>query len=396
MNFVWANTTRIIFGAGEFEKLGQESARIGKRAMIVTGRSSTKKSGVLDKAVDLLKQSGVDSIVFDKIEPNPRTTTIDKGADIVRSEGCDFVIGLGGGSPMDASKAIAVVAAGGGGIWDYIYDGSDKQLREVDKVLPIVTVPTLAATGSEANGGSVVSNWENDQKAPLIHPLMYPVFSIVDPQLTVTVSPEYTGDGGIDIISHVMETYFSSPVVTPIQDRFSEGVIRTVMDHLGRAMINGEDIEARTQLSWASTVALCGIVNAGRLGGFPLHAMEHTLSAYYDISHGRGLAILMPHLMKYTSETHPDKYVQFAKNIFFVDVDSMPVSDAVDAGIARFVDWMKSVNMSLGLSDVGIGPEKFDEMAEMTVRVAGRGNDYIDNIRQLRKDDIVAIYEMAK
>ncbi|MCK4656625.1 MAG: iron-containing alcohol dehydrogenase, partial [candidate division Zixibacteria bacterium] len=144
MKFVWANSTRVIFGAGEFEKLGDEAAAIGKHACIVTGKSSTRRTGVLDKAVDLLKQAGVESTVFDQVEPNPRSTTIDRGAGIVNENGCDFVIGLGGGSPMDASKAIAVAAASKVSIWDYIYDGSDKQVRTVETALPIVTVPTLA------------------------------------------------------------------------------------------------------------------------------------------------------------------------------------------------------------------------------------------------------------
>jgi len=396
MKFTWSNRTKLIFGAGEFEKLGTEAAAVGKKALIVTGKSSTKRTGVLDKAVSLLKVAGVSSTVFDEIEPNPRSKTVDRAAEILKEKGCDFVIGLGGGSPMDASKAIAVVASAGGSIWDYIYSNPDKEMREVTSVLPIVTVPTLAATGSEANGGSVITNWETNEKAPLIHPLMYPVFSIVDPELGASVPADYTGDGGIDIISHVMETYFSSSVKTPLQDRFSEGVIRTVMDHLGLAMTNGNDIDARSHLSWASSVALSGIVNAGRLGGFPMHAMEHSISAHYDISHGRGLAILMPHLMRYTAEVAPDKYVLFAKNVFFVDTDSMSPEAAIDAGITKFTEWMKQTNVYFTLSDVGIDSEKFEIMADDIIRVSGYGNDYIDNARKLHKEDIIKIFEMAR
>jgi alcohol dehydrogenase YqhD (iron-dependent ADH family) len=395
MKFQWANTTRVIFGAGEIKRLGEESSRVGKHALIVTGKSSTKKSGLLDKAIKLLNNSGVKTTSFDEIEPNPRAATIDRAASIVRDNGCDFVIGLGGGSPMDASKAIAVAASIGSKIWDHIYSGPDRTPSEVTSALPIVTVPTLAATGSEANGGAVITNWETKEKVPLIHPLMYPRFSIIDPALTTTVSRDYTADGGIDIISHVMESYFSCTEYTPLQDRFSEGIIRTVMDHLPRAMANGDDIEARTQLSWCSTVALCGIVNTGRPGGFPLHFMQHALSAHYDISHGRGLAILMPHLMRYTSETNPDKYVQFAKNIFFADTSSMSQDDAVESGIGMFEEWMKKTGVYFTLSDVGIDSEKFETMADDTIRLYGFGNDYIPNARPLYKKDIIRIYEMA-
>jgi alcohol dehydrogenase YqhD (iron-dependent ADH family) len=297
---------------------------------------------------------------------------------------------------MDAAKGIALAAANDGPFWDYVYHGDDESHRQPQSALPIVTVPTLAATGSEANAGGVFTNWETHEKAGVFNPLLYPQFTIIDPQLTVSVSPEYTGDGGIDIISHVLESYCSSDVFAPLQDRFSEGVVRTVMQFLGRAMKNGDDLEARTHISWASTMALFGLVNAGRIGGFPLHAMEHALSGHYDISHGRGLAILMPHLMRYTAEVKPDKYVQLAKNLFFVDVDKLAAPAAAELGISKFVEWMQSVDMYLTLSDVGIGSDRFEVMAADTVRVYGQGNDYIANIRRLYQEDIVKIYQLAK
>jgi alcohol dehydrogenase YqhD (iron-dependent ADH family) len=395
MKFTWANPTRIIFGVGEIARLGEEASQIGSHALIVTGKSSTRKSGLLDRVMGLLKEKSVKSTVFDEIEPNPRTTTIDRGAEIAHSKGCDFVIGLGGGSPMDAAKGIALAAVNEGPFWDYVYHGEGKTFRQATKALPIVAVPTLAATGSEADSGGVFTNWETHEKAGAFGPVLFPKFAIVDPELTVSVSLEYTGDGGIDIISHVLESYCSSTAVTPLQDRFSEGVIRTVMQFLGRAMKDGGDIEARTHLSWASTIALCGLVNAGRVGGFPLHAMEHALSGYYDISHGRGLAILMPRLMRYTAEETPGKYVLLARNLFFADVSSMTPADAANLGIDKFVEWLESVNMSLRLSDVGIGSEKIEAMADDTVRIYGRGRDYIDNARTLYREDIVKIYEMS-
>jgi alcohol dehydrogenase YqhD (iron-dependent ADH family) len=167
------------------------------------------------------------------------------------------------------------------------------------------------------------------------------------------------------------------------------------MEFLGRAMEDGHDIEARTHLSWASTVALCGLVNTGRVGGYPLHAMEHTLSAHYDISHGRGLAILMPHLMRYTAAEKPEKYVQLARNLFFVDADKKTAAQDAETGIAKFVEWMESVHMSLRLSDVGIGEEKLERMAEDTIRVNGHGENYLQNRRRLYKQDIINIYRMA-
>jgi alcohol dehydrogenase YqhD (iron-dependent ADH family) len=342
----------------------------------------------------LLDAVGVKSTVFEEVEPNPRTTTIEKAAEIAAREKCDLIIGLGGGSPMDAAKGVALAAVNEGPFWDYVSHGDPENQRKPKLVLPIATVPTLAATGSEGNCGGVFTNWETKEKAGLFHPAIYPKFSIVDPELTVAVSPEYTGDGGVDIISHVLERYFSSSVYTPLQDRFSEGVLRTVMQFLGRAMEDGNDLEARTQLSWCSTVALQGLVNAGRVGGFPLHAMEHVLSAHYDISHGRGLAILFPHLMRFTAAAKPDKYIQFARNVFFVDVDSLSPAEAAEKGISLFEEWLESVNMRLRLADVGIGAEKIDRMADDCIRIYG-SDGVVPNLRPLSRADVATIYRQA-
>ncbi len=396
MQFIWANPTRIIFGVGEIVKLGEEAKRVGSHALIATGKTSTKGSGLLDRVVELLAENDVKSTIFAEIEPNPRTTTVERAAEVVHDKNCDFIIGLGGGSAMDAAKGIAVAAINEGVFWDYVYHGDNKSYRQPTQALPVVTVPTLAATGSEANAGGVFTNWETKEKAPLINPLLYPRFTIIDPQLTIGVSPAYTGDGGIDIITHVLETYCSSPVDTPLQGRFTEGIIRTVMQFLGRAMKDGGDLQARAHLSWASTMALCGIVNLGRVGGFPLHAMEHALSAHYDISHGRGLAILMPHLMRYTAAVKPDKYVDLARNLFFIEVDMMSRIQAAEAGIAKFVEWMESVDMSLTLSDVGIGTDKFETMADDTLRIYSGGKDHLDNARSLYRDDILNIFQSAQ
>ncbi|MFH2056006.1 MAG: iron-containing alcohol dehydrogenase [bacterium] len=394
MKFTYRNPTRIIFGIGEFEQLGSEAATIGRHALLVTGKSSARKLGFTERAKRLLQAAGVEITLFEEIEPNPRTTTIERAADLVREQGCDFVIGLGGGSPMDSAKGIAVAASNDGPFWDYVSHGDPDNQRQPQRALPIVTVPTLAATGSEANCGGVFTNWESNEKAALFNPLVYPVFTVIDPQLTVAVSPEYTGDGGVDIISHCLERYFSSAVQTPVQDSFIEGVVRAVMSYLGRAMQDGSDLEARTHLSWASTVALQGLVGAGKLGGFPLHAMEHALSAHYDISHGRGLAILFPHLMRFTAEKFPEQYATFAKHVFFKNTDGMTISEAAEQGISLFEDWLDSVGMKLRLSDVGIGAERIERMADDVLRVNG-SDGVLANRRPMKRGDIISVYRAA-
>ncbi len=395
-NFTFYLPTKIIFGPGEIQKVGTEAKSLGEKALIVTGKRSASEFGIVNKVEDLLEKEGIGAVVFDKIEPNPRTKTIEEAAALARENGCDFVIGLGGGSPMDAAKAVAVAAVEAQPIWDFIYHGQPV-VKRITKALPIMEIPTLAATGSEANSGAVISNWETNEKAILGSPLLFPRVSIIDPELTVTVPKEYTIDGGIDIICHVIEGYFTGADDTPIQDRFSMSIVRTVMDYLPDVMEDSHDVLARSQLSWCSTLALSGIINSGRGGAFPLHAMEHALSAHYDISHGRGLALLLPRLMEYTYPSRPHKYAIMAEELFGIDPEGKSEKEVAKLAVEWMVDWLQSVRRNLKLSDVGIQDDsKFDVMAEDTLRIYSRNREYLDNPKPLYKKDIVKIFQMAR
>ncbi|NIP43098.1 MAG: iron-containing alcohol dehydrogenase [candidate division Zixibacteria bacterium] len=394
-NFVFRNPVKIIFGVGEIKKAGEEAAGIGKKALIVTGQSHVKKSGLLEKVGKNLEDSGVEYVHFEGIEPNPRSTTIDKAGKIARENNCDMVLGLGGGSTMDASKAIAVVTKSGYPIWDYVYNEDPDKKREVEDALPIMLIPTVAATASEGNRGAVISSWETKQKAGLFSDFMYPKVSIVDPELTVSLERQTTIDGAMDIMSHVIESYLTGPNNTPLQDRFSEGIMRTVMENLEVLLEDPRNLDARANMSWCSTMALLGPVNLGRPGPFPLHFIEHVISGHYDIAHGRGLAIMLPPLMRYTFRNRPGKYAQLARNIFFIDIDEMELNEAAEAFISRFEDWMKQVGMYARLSDEGIGEEKLEKMVDDTIEVYGGGENYIRSYKPLYKDDLSEIFQMA-
>lgn len=394
-NFDFILPTRILFGVGQFDKLGKEAQKIGHRPLLVTGRSAMKKTGILDKALDLLKSAKTEPILFDKIEPNPRAKTVDEAGRIARQEKCDFVIGLGGGSAMDAAKAIAAVAKSGRPVWDHIYSGEGQTYIPVREALPIVCVPTVAATGSEANRGGVITNSDTNEKAGIFSPALYPKLSIVDPQLTVTCPLDYTLDGGIDIISHVIETYFTGTEKAYLQDRFSESIIRTVIEYLPRAAKNPNDLEARSHLSWSSTVALSGMVNLGRGGSYPLHALEHCVSGHYDISHGRGLALLMPPLMEYTAVERPEKYVELGVNVFGLRFDNEDILHAATQAIEAMKGFLISINRYLHFSELGIGEEKFETMADDAIRIYGAGKNYLENPRPIDKPGVIEIFRMA-
>jgi len=391
-NFTFHLPTKLIFGPGEVKKVGVEAKQYGEKALIVTGRRSASAFGIIHRVTDKLEQEGVAVMVFDKVEPNPRSSTIDEAAELVRNNNIDMIIGLGGGSPMDAAKAIAAAAAMNKPVWDLVNHGQPVPPK-ITAALPIIEVPTLAATGSEADAGGVITNWETHEKAIIGSPILFPKVSIIDPELTVTVPRDYTIDGGIDIICHVLESFFTGADETPIQDRFSMSIIRTVMDYLPRIIEKPDDIDARSQLSWASAIALSGMVNSGRGGPFPLHAMEHALSAHYDISHGLGLALLLPRLMIYTYKARPAKYAFMARELFGVSPDKSEMEQA-EAAVGGVIDFLKLVDRYITFVEIEIDDSKFEEMADDTLRIYSRG-EYLDNPKPLYKQDIVKIFEMS-
>lgn len=225
--------------------------------------------------------------------------------------------------------------------------------------------------------------------------VLYPRASIVDPELTITCPPDYTADGGVDIIAHVMESYFTSTSEAYLQDRFTESIVRTVMKYLPRALRDGADIEARSHLSWSSTVALSGLINSGRGGSFPLHALEHVVSGHYDISHGRGLALLLPALMDYTVSARPEKYIEMGENIFGLRLQDEDADHAAKISIDAMKGWLASIGRLLTFTDLGIDDSKFEAMAADVVRVYMREKGHLQNPRPIDKKGVLEIFRMT-
>lgn len=341
--------TRIIFGVGSFKQLGAEAKEFGQKAMLVIGRSSVRRTGVLDSAVEDLKSNGVDTLIFDKVVPNPRASTIDEGAGVVRREGIDLVIGLGGGSAMDTAKGIVLASTGTKPFWDYI--GTD--IKVSGPVLPLILIPTTAATGSEANYFAAITNWETREKKACITPYIFPRASIVDPELTLSVPKQETAAGGVDIFCHVVEGYITAQEPSSLTDGIMETVMRMAVAFLPKALTRLDDIEARTQLSWASTLACSLFVTLG--GGYgqrTLHFISNPLSGYYDVTHGDCLAALLPAWMRYTLPVKPERFRSLGKNVF-----------GEEDGIVATERWLDKVGMKFRLGDLGIEPELFEEIA---------------------------------
>jgi len=263
----------------------------------------------------------------------------------------------------------------------------------IKRALPIMAIPTLAATGSEADATGVITNWETHEKAVIGGALLFPKVAIIDPELTVTVPEDYTADGGVDIICHVIEGFFTGADNTPIQDRFAIAVIKTVMENLPLALKNPKDVEARANLSWASAVALSGVIGSGRGGSFPIHALEHSLSGHYDISHGRGLALLLPATMEYSYKARPAKYAMLAEELFDIHRDGKSDEQLAREGIKQMKKFLKSIGRLLTFSEVGITDQsRFEPMADDALRIYGVNGEYLNNPKRLYREDILTMF----
>ena len=394
MKFTYQTPTQLIFGAGTISQLGEAVSAHGKKALLVTGGGSVKRNGTFDRAVSSMNAAGVSVVECSGIEPNPRLSTVVRGAEIARREGCDVLVALGGGSTMDAAKVIAAAVFYDGDPWNMMFHVQENR-KLPDRALPIITVPTLAATGSEMNAGAVITDEKTTVKSFVSAKCMYPSVAIVDPELTVSVPQDQTAFGICDLITHVTESYFNGVDGTPLQDRFAEGVILTAMEWGPKAVADGHDLEARTQVQWASVVALNGWVQAGTMAAFPVHMIEHTLSAHHDIAHGAGLAIVNPAWMRFAARSHPARYAQFAERIFKLSLKHPEDTQAITEGIDRFEEFLRSLGCPTRLSQVGIGDALLDRYAHDTVLVAHDANGHLPGRPSMSESDIVEVLRTA-
>ncbi len=365
------NPVRVVFGTGTIERAGEFAAKLGKKALIVTGKSSAKKSGLIDKVADLLKKNGVSSAVYLGVSPNPKINEVDEAAALCIKENCDMVIGLGGGSAMDAAKGAALTAGSGGSIWDYVNLATKKGKNPV-KALPIMLIPTLAATGSEGNPSAVFSNPATGNKFGMWNPdFLYPKISIVDPELTVSVPLKPTVEGIIDIIMHVLEEYLTSDINTPLQDRFTEGVILTCIEAAERLMKDPSDLEARENVSIASTFALYGQPNAGRAGKWVVHPMEHAVSALHDeIAHGAGIAAILPAYLQFLSDKRPERVIKLGERCFGVN-DEIPAEMKIPVTIENLKEFLASIGLKDNLHELGIKETELEKITDACIATSG-------------------------
>lgn len=385
-NFQFHNPTRIVFGEGSADRIGELTKPYGDAVLLVYGGGSIKKTGLYDRAYAQLKEAGIRVHELPGVEPNPRLSTVNKGIELCRSNGIGFILAVGGGSVIDAAKAIAAGVPYDGDVWDFF---SNKAV--IERALPIGTVLTLAATGSEMNGNTVISHWDAKLKRGAGSPHLFPKFSILDPTLTYSVPRNHTVYGSIDIMSHVFEQYFSLTENTPLQERFCESILQTVIENIEPALADPSDYAARSNLMWCGTMALNGgQISLGMANDWASHGIEHEISAIYDIPHGAGLAIVFPNWMKYVYKERPGRFAQYAERVWGIAREGRSDEELALAGIEATQQFYKRIGAETSLADFGIGNEQLDRMAEEAVRYGPIGS-----FKRLHKEDVKSILEMC-
>ena len=354
--------TDIRFGRGKVDCLAEEIAKCGKKVLLVYGGGSIKKNGIYSKVYEVLEDFEIYELPG--IEPNPKLGSVRKGSEICKKYGIEAILAVGGGSTIDASKHIACAAFYDGDPWDLVLDRS-----KVTGALPIFTVLTISATGSEMNPGAVISNEETKEKLEINHPLLYPTLSVCDPSYQFSLPAKQTAAGTVDIFSHILEQYFQPNDGAFITDRLSEAALKTCIKYGPIALTKPDDYEARSNLMWTGSIALNHLFTFGKGGGWSVHPIEHELSAFYDLTHGVGLAILTPAWMKYVlSDTTVKRFAMYARNVW--DVSDEDDRGAANAGIFMTERFFKELGMPSKLSEVGIDDSKFKEMAAEAVRTS--------------------------
>lgn len=356
-NFDYMTPTRLIFGRDAIAKLPEVMTQFGKKILLTYGGGSIKKIGLYQKVLEMLK--GYDIVELPGIQPNPKyDPSVLDGVRLCKEHNVDVILSVGGGSVLDCSKAIAAGAKYDGDPWDLI-----SYKVKAKAALPIVDIITLAATGSEYDCGGVISRTETNDKIGYIDPLLFPVVSILDPVYTFTVSKKQTAAGIADAMNHTIEQYFVEDS-TLLNDGFCESMLRSLMINGRKCLENPEDYTARAEMMLACTYGCNGILALGNsYSGWPCHGIEHALSAYYDITHGEGLAIITPCWMRHIlSERTMDRFVKYGINVFGID-PTLPKQEIAGKAIDATYEFFQSINIPMHLREVGIDDSRIDEMA---------------------------------
>lgn len=384
-NFIWYNPTKIIFGKNSHLQVGETTAQYGKKILLHYGGKSIKATGTYNAVVKSLKEAGVEFVELGGVQPNPRLSLVHKGIELCRKENVDFILAVGGGSVIDSAKAIGMGVYYDGDVWDFY-----STEKRPERTLPIGTVLTIPAAGSESSNGSVITNEELCDKRDCCSDILYPVFSILNPELCYTLPKKQILAGGTDILAHVMERYFVPNDNTDLSDGLCEETMKSLIMHLPKVVKNTNDYDAWAELMWTGNVAHNGLIGKGREEDWASHAIEHEISAVYDIAHGAGLAIVFPAWMKYVYKQKPKRFVQFAEKVWGIQTDGMSEDEVCLSGIATLEKFFNNLGLETHLQNIGIDSSHFEEIAAKACRRGKPGS-----LKSLDENDIIKILNLA-
>jgi len=385
-NFNFFSPTFFVFGKGRENEAGKYVKRFGgTRVLIHFGSGSVIKSGLLDRVKASLTAENITFTELGGVQPNPRSGLVYKGIEICKKENIDFVLAVGGGSAIDSAKAIALGALYKGDFWDF-YEG-----KKIEKALPVATILTISAAGSEGSMGTVITHENGMLKRAANGEPLRPVFSILNPELTCTLPNYQTACGATDMMAHVMERYFTNTKNVEITDRLCEGILLTIINETPKALSKPNDYEARANLMWAGMVAHNDTCGVGREDDWSSHNMEHELSGLYDVAHGAGLAVMFPAWMKYVMHQNVMLFAQFAVRVWGCEMDFENPENTARQGIECYEKFMTSIGMPIRFSELGAKSEDIPTL----IKTMGLGKNTLGSFVKLTEEDVAKIYELA-
>ena len=387
-NFEFRNPTKIIFGRGAEENVGTEAALYSKKILLHFGGGSIRASGLYDRVTASLRKAGVEWVELGGVKPNPRLSLVYEGVKLCRQQGVGLILAVGGGSVIDSAKAIAMGAVIEGDVWDF-YLGRG---TPVD-ALPIGTVLTIPAAGSEASTGTVITNETGWLKRAVNSELIYPRFSFLNPELAFTLPRFQVACGVTDIMAHLMERYFTNTTHVSFTDRLLEATMKTIIATAPRVLANSQDYDAWSELMWAGTIAHNNLLNTGRTGDWASHDIEHEISGIYDVAHGAGLAVVFPAWMKYTLQHDLNRFVQWAVRVWNVELDVFDREATAREGIRRMEEFFRASGLGTRLADLGIQEDRLQEMAE---KCTARNTHTVGNFVKLDQKAVLEILSLAR
>ena len=391
-NFRFYSPTYFVFGKDEESNAGELVKKFGgSKVLIHYGGGSVVRSGLLDRVKKSLDDEGIKYIELGGAKPNPRSGLVYEGIDICKKEGVDFVLAVGGGSTIDSAKGIALGAVYDGDFWDFY---CEKQPKGVENALPIGTVLTISAAGSEGSTSSVITKEEGMLKRAAHGDVLRPKFSILNPALTCTLPAYQTACGITDIMAHLYERYLTNTKDVEVTDRMIEGLLLTMKEEGPKAVKDNDDYASRANIMWAGMMAHNNSCGVGRTQDWSSHNIEHELSATYDCAHGAGLAVIMPACFTYTMNHDVERFARVAVNVWGCEMDKEHPEKTAKEGIEAFKKFLHDIGMPTSFKELGAKEEDIENMAQVCCYGDGRGG-YLEGFTKLSKEDVINIYKLA-